>query len=568
MNEFLKKVFTKAGALWAGWSNQKRLIFMASCVVVLVVIVALFRVSSTPVLSPVLSRAITDEALLNRIVLRINQEDVKVTVGSDNIVRVQDEATARRIRTILIAESLLPMGIDPWEVFDRERWTLTDMERNVNFQRAQDILIADHIRAIHGVDNVQLRVERPPRELFLSAQNPVSASVTIFPSPGSDITQNRRQIEGIQRIIQLAVAGLHADNITITDHTGLILNDFEGMAAFDRLTLIEQERRLIRREEAHLRALALSALQMIYSPDRVRDLNVRIEMDLSKMTINTDENLPFVMRPRDPELPYDDSILLESVTRSRTVSSTTFRGTGFNPEGPAGVEGHVPPAFRDLPNLWGEMDQQTSTENLAINNRQIHEERSPSIGRVSVSVNVDGVWRIKHDAKGNPVVTPDGSIEREYSEVSPEELRNIESIIQGAVGYNSARGDTVVVRNIRIDRTAEFKEEDAAYFRQKQMQTIIIILISGLTLLLFGFMLFRMISREMERRKRIAEEERARREQMMRESAMVDAESDGTEVSISYEERTRMELMENAINMAKEHPDDAAQLIRTWLLEE
>jgi flagellar M-ring protein FliF len=88
-----------------------------------------------------------------------------------------------------------------------------------------------------------------------------------------------------------------------------------------------------------------------------------------------------------------------------------------------------------------------------------------------------------------------------------------------------------------------------------------------LTLLLFGFMVFRTVSREMERRKRRAEEERARREQMLRESAMADAE-DGTEISISYEERTRMELMENAINMAKEHPDDAAQLIRTWLLEE
>jgi len=96
----------------------------------------------------------------------------------------------------------------------------------------------------------------------------------------------------------------------------------------------------------------------------------------------------------------------------------------------------------------------------------------------------------------------------------------------------------------------------------------VIIFVSGLTLLLFGFMLFRVISREMERRRRIAEEERARREQMLRESAMAEAEQDGTEVSISYEERTRMELMENAINMAKEHPEDAAQLIRTWLLEE
>jgi flagellar M-ring protein FliF len=29
-----------------------------------------------------------------------------------------------------------------------------------------------------------------------------------------------------------------------------------------------------------------------------------------------------------------------------------------------------------------------------------------------------------------------------------------------------------------------------------------------------------------------------------------------------------MELQENVANMAKEHPEDVAQLIRTWLLEE
>jgi len=100
------------------------------------------------------------------------------------------------------------------------------------------------------------------------------------------------------------------------------------------------------------------------------------------------------------------------------------------------------------------------------------------------------------------------------------------------------------------------------------MQMTVIVFLSGLTLLLFGFILFRMISREMERRRRLAEEERARREQMLRESMMAEAEQDGTEVSISTEERTRMELMESVINMAKEHPEDAAQLLRTWLLEE
>ena len=40
------------------------------------------------------------------------------------------------------------------------------------------------------------------------------------------------------------------------------------------------------------------------------------------------------------------------------------------------------------------------------------------------------------------------------------------------------------------------------------------------------------------------------------------------EVSMSVEERRRMELQENAVNMAKEHPENVALLIRTWLMEE
>ena len=38
--------------------------------------------------------------------------------------------------------------------------------------------------------------------------------------------------------------------------------------------------------------------------------------------------------------------------------------------------------------------------------------------------------------------------------------------------------------------------------------------------------------------------------------------------SLSVEDRARLEMQENAVNMAREHPEDVAQLIRTWLLEE
>ena len=76
------------------------------------------------------------------------------------------------------------------------------------------------------------------------------------------------------------------------------------------------------------------------------------------------------------------------------------------------------------------------------------------------------------------------------------------------------------------------------------------------------------ISREIERRRRIKAEEERRRQEMARIMALQDAQNEGMEVTMSVEERRRAELQENAIAMAKEHPEDVAMLIRTWLMEE
>ena len=568
--DFFRKLLARIAALWAGWSARQRIIVGVIAAVILVTVIMLFRISATPVMVSVIDYPISDEAALNRIVLRLNQENVKVNVSA-GYVQVADEATARRMRTILIGEDLIPSGVDPWAVFDRERWTITDFERNVNFRRAQQTMIEEHIKAMEDIDAVGIQIVWPERQLFRTDQNPVSVSVRITPKPGSDITispQNRKKIEGIQKLLQFAVEGLQPENIVITDHTGLVLNDFEGLAAADRLALINQEQKQIRSYEEYYRKSILNSLQQIFSNDRVRDLNIKIDMDMSKKSVDTTEFFPITMKPQTPGLSYDDSILLESIIRSSSVSETSWRGTGFMPEGPTGVEGQVTPAFRDMDNLYGEVSQNTRTSNQEVNQRSIQEERSPQIDRITVSANIDGTWKMIYNEKGEPSVMPNNTIEREYIPVSAEVLRYAEDLIRGAIGYNSARGDSVIVTSIPVDRTAEFKAEDDAYFRQKHIQTTIIVFVIGLTLLLFGFMLFRMISREMERRKRLAEEERARREQMLRESAMAEAESEGMDVSISMEERTRMELMENAINLAKEHPQDAAQLIRTWLLEE
>jgi flagellar M-ring protein FliF len=567
MGEWFRKLFDNIKTLWGKWSLVQKLILIAIIAVVIAGIIALFSVSSSPTMVPVIDAPIRNEDIQDRILTRINAEGVRATVSPTGIIMVPDETAARRMRAILIREDLIPQGTDPWAIFDKDRWTITDFERNVNLQRAIRQMVTDHIKALDDVDDANVTLVIPEKELFTADQNPTTASVIIMPKPGSDIAENRKKVEGIQKILKFAVPGLRDENIVITDQSGIVLNDFEGMADIDRLSIIEKGIKLNRKDEAKYRADALRALQNIFGPDRVRDLNVTVERDLSEKAVNTEEYLPVTLKPRTPGLSYDDSQMAESITRSKTTSSTTWKGTGFNPEGPAGVEGQTPPAFRDMSNLYGEVTQSTLVENSEINKKVTQEKKSPTIDRITASANIDGIWKIKKDEKGKEIATT-GTLEREYIPVSDDDLKKAVALLQNAIGYNAARGDSVTVQSIPIDRNKQFADEDAALQKQQQMQLTMIIALIGVILVLVGFVIFRMLSREMERRRRNEEEERARREQQLRENALMQAEEDEVQVAMSVEERNRMDLQESIANMAKEHPEDVASLIRTWLLEE
>ncbi|MDR3146339.1 MAG: flagellar M-ring protein FliF [Treponema sp.] len=566
--DWLKKLAAQISGLWKKFTVTQKIMLGAIVLVVIGGIVTLLSVSSVPTMVPVIDVPIQDELVRDQIITRINEEGIRTQVTAAGVIQVADEQTARRLRSILVREDLIPSGTDPWAVFDQERWTITDFERNVNFRRAQTRLVTEHIKALDEVDDADVTVVFPERTLFRSEQNPTTASVIITPRPGSDITTDRKKIEGIQKLLRFAIEGLTDDYIVITDQAGNVLNNFENMAAADRLALIERETKIIQTLEAKYRAQVLAALQLTFGADRVRDLNIKIDMDMSQKSIARETYSPIVKKERTPGSPYDDSELLDSLTISESTSNTTWVGTGYNPEGPAGVEGQVSPAFKDMSNLYGSMAQETRVHNEVVNSEKSQEERSPQIDRVTVSVNIDGQWKWKYNEKGEPVVALDGSIERDYISVPAEQLRSAQLLVQNAVGYNAARGDSVTVQSIPFDRTAEFKIEDAAYFRQKQFRTTLVIFLIGIVVLLLSFIIFRAISRELERRRRLAEDERARREQAIRESAIAQAEEEGVDVSISVEERARLDLQENVANMAKEHPEDVAQLIRTWLLEE
>jgi flagellar M-ring protein FliF len=566
--EWLRNLIKQIKERWTGWKPVQKIILLAVGAVVLIGIILLFAVSASPTRVEVFSRSIMDPADLDRIAQRMDEEGFSYSVTSDNRIVVDDETTARRARAILVREDLIPPETDPWEIFDVERWTQTDFERNVNLQRALTRQLELHVEALSDVDNANVTIAFPEDRLFLEEQNPITASVILTPKPGSDIRENRGKVEGIEKLIQFAIEGLTPENITISDLTGLVLNDFEGLFELDRIELTRRELELKATEERRIRAEVLDGVAGMVTADRVRIPRLEVEIDMSQRESVTREVFPITVVPDNPLTPYDDSQLELYVPLSVQSIEEEFRGTGYNPEGPPGQEGQTPPAYRDLQDTAGEWSNTSRTQNNEINTRETVETVSPSLARRTIGVAIDGVWRNEYDENGQLVINPDGSIERTYTPPSRELLDSIGIIVEHAIGYDPSRGDAVTVQHIQFDRTREQLEEDAAARRQKQVQQIVLYSLIGIAVLLVAFIAFRLISREIERRRRLREEELARQHQAMREAALRSAEEEGTDVEMSVEERARLEMHENAVNLAREHPEDVAQLIRTWLMEE
>ncbi|MBO4857024.1 MAG: flagellar M-ring protein FliF [Treponema sp.] len=567
MNEWLKKVTAKLKELWTKWSLVQKVILFGIIVIVIVVIVATVRLSSKPTTVRLFNAPVTDEVALSRILDRLSQENVNAD-SANGFISVDDDATARRMREILISENLVPSSIDPWAGFYDRSWSTTDADQNVKLKNTIQKQLKSHIEAISDVQMADVNIVLPEKQLFSADQEPVSASVILKVTPTSTLLTDKRRILGIQRLILTAVEGLKEENLIITDIDGKQINDFEGMAESDRVDIIAKQQKLILSREAEIRAKILKAFQNTFTEDRCRDMIVAVEMDMSQRQSESTEYSPIIIKKDNPDTPYDDSEYRDVLPISQQTITKEWQGTGYNPEGPAGVEGQTPPVYSDMSNVIGKSTETGVTQNNAINTKQISEISSPKIDKISVSVNLDGRWKKVTDPETGKLVIEDGAIKRIYTPLTANEMSEAEKSIKGAIGYDRDRGDLVVVTNIPYDRDEEFAKEDAEYFAKIQRQRMIVLILISVVVVLVGFILFRVISKEIERRRREREARLLAEQQAARERALWDAKDEGMEVTMSVEETRRMELQENAITMAKEHPEDVAMLIRTWLMEE
>ncbi len=593
MIEWLKQLPSKIKELWSKWKPVQKGIFIGIVVLVIVALVAMFRVSSAPSGVALFNTAIRDENAQDAITQYLDLNNIEYRVENGLII-VNDRKTAEKLRPNLDAAGLIPDGVDPFDVFNKSSWSDTDFERNVKLENALQKQLKKHILSLDDIADADVVITSPEKELFSSNQKPVTASVTVTFKPNSTMPENRKLLKGLQNVILHSVVGLTAENLTLTDNYGNVLNDFESLAESDRLDNIQKQNKMIAKEEAELRKKVLEMLQKNFNGyDRVRDLNVKIERDMNPVTRDQTIYTPIEITAQDPDKPYDTTEKRDYLPISSQTVTKEWTGTGYNPEGPAGVESQNPPVYSDMSNVIGKSTETGVTQNNVVNTEQRHTEQNTVLKRITASVNIDGYWETVLDKSRKPVVIDNENIDywkeyctknnileknvrlsaghffRIYKPVSQEIIDNVSELVRDAIGYLKSRGDSVTVTSFAIPREPEWNTEENKFFKQEQTKTTILLTLATITVVLLAFIIFRFVSREMERRRRLREEEILRRQQAEREKALWEAKQDGMQdVTMSVEERKRAELQENAIAMAKEHPEDVAMLIRTWLMEE
>ncbi len=391
-------------------------------------------------------------------------------MSSDGRIYLDDEKLAKKMRAILVREELVPVHMDPWALFDIDRWTITDFERSINLRRSITRAVEQHIVALDDVDAVSVNLVMPEKALFKEAQEPVKASVRITPRPGSDIITNRKKVEGLVKLIQYAIEGLESDNIAIVDNSGTILNDFSNLDGIDRIDLAEKERKLKLKYEAMLRGEIDSALSKVLSIDRFMIARVNVKLDTSKETTESKEYAPIELQSQDPKASYNTRKVSDSTIISSQTQKKEYQGQGYSPWGPPGQEGNTPPEYQDLSDITGKYNESQEIKNVALNEKKSTSEKEPArIVGVSLGIFVDGVWNFVYDEKGDFVIE-NGMRKREYKPMALEEIKNIEDVLQSSFEYKPERGDSITVRNISFDRMNEFRKIDENYFASERFK--------------------------------------------------------------------------------------------------
>lgn len=386
-----------------------------------------------------------------------------------------------------------------YEIFDKSNFGQTDFVQKLNYMRALEGELARTIETLEGVVKSRIHIVIPKPTLFTEKQKETTASIILKLHPGRRL--NAQQIRGIAHVVAASVEGLKTRNITIMDVSGRLLSNPYGEDELAERSSHQMEIKysVEKRLENKIQSILDGVLGAGKSHARA---SVALDFDQIERTIET----------YDPE---------SKVVRSQERNEEQLANS---PQGDRRKENNI--------------------TNYEIDKTVQHVmNASGTLKKLSVSVAVDGIY--KTNKKGN----------KQYVPRTKEELDKLEDLVKTAAGYDVARGDQIVVANVRFDN--EFldkqiremeKEEKWARYQMFVKYGFVLILI-----LLFIFFVRYLAKSIVE----------ALNPPVPEYANIIEEELPPEE--IPEQVKRSNEIMQRVELLVKQEPTNVAQIIRTWL---
>lgn len=513
-----KQLLASFSEKWQALNQTRKIITILAATAVLVSLAIIGQVLFSTPYAPLLTGLDPKDA--GKIAEELKKEKIayKVTDQGKTIEVPEKIVYDTRIK-LASSGSLYSSGVG-FELFDQKKFGITEFEQQVGYQRALQEELRRTIIQVEAVEQARVHLVLPKRSLFLDEQSEPSASIALKLKPTSKITDEN--VRGIVELVAGSVEGLKPENIHIIDMQGNSLSDNLKLDKSASLTKASTDRNDIRRAyEKELETRIQSMLrQILGSGMAVAMVTAELNFDQEQYKSTT----------------YDKGQVLSE----HNVNET---GTG------AGSAGGSPGTDSELPGKsipaaggsgGGSYAKQENTTNYQVPNKEETVVKAPgSPRRLSASVVLNG----------------------NYSEA---QVKQIEGVVAAAIGYDTSRGDQIVVSSMTFDDSekkeigAELAKQKVKEEQQKQLITIGVAAIIGLVLLV---LLARFVSRQLRSRaERLAalrlQEEEARKRGLLEDNLDEDIE-------IPKIASTQDEVRE----IATDNPDGVAEILKLWIKE-
>lgn len=356
----------------------------------------------------------------------------KVEAGSNTIMVPTDEVNQVKLK--LAAVGLPKSSSLGYELLDKDQgFGSSKSVELVRFQRALEGEIAQTIMAIQGVKTARVLLAIPQQSVFVRDRKKPSASVIVNLYQGRSL--DKGQIESIIHLVASSVPQLEADQVTVVDQKGHLLNSRDS-SSVSNLTSKQFEYK--NNIEEHLMGRIGNILSPLVGADGMR---VQISADVDFTETDKTQELfdpkSSVLRSEQTSEEQNNKPATQGVpgalSNQPTAAGAAPETTPAADPAAAPAAGSATPATAATPGSTAK----NATRNFEVDKTITHTRMATgSLRRLSVAVVVDD--RRTTQADGKVSVQP----------LKPEDITRFTDLVKQAVGFDNARGDQVTVTNV------------------------------------------------------------------------------------------------------------------------